>query len=99
VSGSELRTGWLRLQVLLVLLVPALAAGDPATGVLALGALALAGAVLLARTPVLPPVTPREPQLRAWIRAGHTFARAEEPDHPGRPRPRAPAGRRAASER
>jgi hypothetical protein len=98
VSGSELRTVWLRVQVLLVLVVPALAAGHPSTGVLALGALALAGAVLLARTPVLPPVTPRGPQLRAWIRAGHGFARAEEPDRPGRPRPRAPAGRRAASE-
>jgi hypothetical protein len=98
--GHGLRDGGLRGHVLLVLLALALTAGHPSPTVLALGTLALAGAILLTRTPVLPPPAPAEaPQLRAWVRSGQDIARAEQPDRPGRPRPRAPAGAFSASER
>jgi hypothetical protein len=56
--------------------------------------------VLLARTPALP-VRSTSPgrDLRTWIRDEHSIERAEEPDRPGRPRPRAPGRGCAASVR
>jgi hypothetical protein len=99
VSGSELRAGWLRLQVLLAFLVPALLAGANTAAVTAT-ALALVAAALLARVRPVPALAPVSgTRVRAWRRAEAGIERAEEPDRPGRPRPRAPGAPPAASER
>jgi len=99
VIGSELRAGWLRLQVLVVLLVPALLAGANTAAVTA-AALALVAAALLARGRPVPALAPASgTRVRAWRRAEAGIERAEEPDRPGRPRPRAPGAPPAASER
>lgn len=98
-SGSELRAGWLRLQVLL-LLAPALLVGTPPTSVLAVGVLALVAAALItSRTAVPAPAGPGTTGLRAWVRTEQAITRAEQPDRPGRPRPRAPGVAAVASGR
>jgi hypothetical protein len=98
-SGGELRAVWLRVQVLLVLLLPLVLAGTPTTRVLAVGLLALVAAVLVVRPTRVPvPVTRGRARLRAWADAERGIERAEEPDRPGRPRPRAPGGGCAAFE-
>ena len=102
-SGPEVRAVWVRGQVVLVLLAPVLAAalGQPLTIVVALSALSLACAAV----PVLVPVLPPEPtgvaavRWRAWGRAQSEIRRAEAPNRPGRPRPRAPGAGSAAPER
>jgi hypothetical protein len=100
--GPEVRAARLRGEVLLVLLVPVLAGafGQPLTAVIALGALTL----VCGAFPVLVPIPAGEPtgvavaRLRAWGRAQSEIRRAEEPDRPGRARPRAPGAARAALE-
>ncbi len=102
-SGPEVRAVWLRGQVVLVLLVPALAAalGQPLTIVVALGALSLlcAGVCVLLPIPAFELTGVTEARLRAWSRAQSDIRRAEAPGRPGRPRPRAPGAEAAAPER
>ena len=101
--GPEVRAAWLRGQVLLVLLVPALASafGQPMATLVALGALTL----VCAAFPVLVPIAAggivgvAEARLRAWGLAQSEIRRAEAPDRPGRPHPRAPGAEAAAPER
>ena len=102
-SGPEVRAARLRGQVLLVLLAPAVAGafGQPPATVVVLGALSL----VCAAVPVLVPVLPAEPigvatvRWRARGRAQSEIWRAEAPNRPGRPRPRAPGAGSAAPER
>ena|SRR5690349_21215977 len=111
--GPEMRAARLRGQVLLVLLVSALAGafgqpltaasalGQPLTAAAALGALALVAAAFTVVAPI--PATActgvTGARLRAWGREESAIRRAEEPDRPGRPRPRAPGAGCAAPER
>ena len=87
-SGTEARAAWLRGQVLLALLVPALtaASGQPLTTVVAVGALAL----VCAAVPVLLPIPPSEHtgvatvRWRAWGRAQSEISSREEIKQPRR---------------
>jgi hypothetical protein len=102
-SGPEVGAAWLRGHALLVLLVPTLAAtlGQPLTTVLALAALTLVCAAAPALVPI-PPANPTDVAVvrwRAWGRAQSGIRRAEAPDRPGRPHPRAPGAGSAAPER
>jgi hypothetical protein len=100
--GPDVGAAWLRGQVLLVLLVPALAAalGQPVTTVVALGALTLvcATVTVLLPIPIGAPTAPVAVRLRAWGLAQSEIRRAQAPDRPGRPRPRAPGAGSAAPE-
>jgi hypothetical protein len=100
--APDVRAAWLRCQVLLVLLVPALAvaSGQPMTDVVAVGALALLGTALtvLVAMPSAVAVVVTGARLRAWDRTQGEIRRAEQPDRPGRPHPRAPGAGSAAPE-
>jgi hypothetical protein len=98
-SGGELRAVRLGVQVLLVLLLALVLAGMPTTQALAVGVVALVAAVLVVSWTSVPvPVTRGRARLRAWEGAECGIERAEAPDRPGRPRPRAPSGSCAAFE-
>ncbi len=99
-SGSDVRASWLRGQVLLVLLVPALvgAFGQPMSIVVALGALTLvcATVTVLVSVPAASPVALMGERLRAWAREQSEIRCAEAPNRAGRPHPRAPGAGSAA---
>jgi hypothetical protein len=99
-GGPEARGAWLRGQVLLVLLVPALAGlGSQPTGTLvAAGAFALVAAAVAVLVTLPPALTVGlvEARLRAWGREQGHIERAETPDRPGPHRPRAPGAGSAA---
>jgi hypothetical protein len=102
-SGPEMRAAWLRAQDLLVLLAPAFAGafGQPVTTVVALGALSLVGAGVVVLVPIPPadPIGVAAVRWRAWGREQSGIPRAEAPDRPGRPHPRAPGAGSIAPER
>ena len=98
--GRDVRAAWLRGQVVLVLLVPALAGafGQPMSIVVALGALTLvcAAVAALVRIPAGVPTLVARARLRAWARAQSEIRRAQAPNRAGRPHPRAPGAGSAA---
>ena len=97
-EAAAVRVAWLCHALLVPMLAGAL--GQPLTTTVALGALAL----VLSAVPVLVPVPAGEAGaltgvlLRLWDRAQGGIRRAEAPDRPGRPRPRAPGAGSAAPE-
>jgi hypothetical protein len=98
-SRGELSAIRLRVQLLLVLFLPLVLAGTPSTRLLAVGVIALVAAVLVVPVTSVPvPVTRGRARLRAWGDAERGIERAEAPDRPGRPRPRAPGEGCAAFE-
>jgi hypothetical protein len=95
VNAERLRGAWHRAQVLLFLLAAAAFAGSagqgqPAVTLLLVGTLALAITCIHPLVPLAVVGTPANTRLRAWTAREIGIVRAEEPDRPGRVRPRAP---------
>jgi hypothetical protein len=101
VNAEQLRDGWTRAQVGLLLLAAAAVAGsagqgEPAVALLLAGTLALAVACLHRLVPLAAVSAPTGARLRAWTVQEAMIWRAEEPDRPGRVPPRAPGAGRSA---
>ncbi|HYY12115.1 MAG TPA: hypothetical protein VE781_14355 [Kineosporiaceae bacterium] len=94
------RAAWFRSALLVLLASAVLAgvAGQPSMSAVLVGTV-LAVAVTAVVATLLPSVWTVDAgsRLRAWGHAQHRIVRAEAPDRPGRPRPRAPGASQVAS--